>query len=463
MKDLETKVDELQQSSDAANQENGLLRAQVERLRVELREYRKRLSLMASGSGSGSGLSAMSSVPGVHTRGVYGLNNNEFIFDFPKFGESSAPKSFANGQASQPDKQNRARLDSAPGSRDNMNSAPGRSGADALGGAPGQRQTSLNLSPGNMGMPSYQGDASRASSSKNSGLGAVKHPGSTNNFPTSADSARSKRQSQKASTKDTSDSNSPSTSSDSHQSQLFSSSRTSPEPDSNSLSGAKSNDAHLGASCGSIDGERSFCEQLGLACGNVKNPIPPIRENSSTNSHAAGQPAASTELTPGLDWFAEQNGGQFDPVLFGDWREPQDAILSQDFGNFFNDVFALPELDNEPETEQPRKNDLIAQIDKKLDADDEVVPGEDKSKLWTCTKIWYEQQYLPSLRKIRLAMLTFSRDRLQSMEKFRNGEIDVDSLCSELRTKAQCSEGGVVVNQKDVDCIIDRVGTDNEK
>lgn len=48
------------------------------------------------------------------------------------------------------------------------------------------------------------------------------------------------------------------------------------------------------------------------------------------------------------------------------------------------------------------------------------------------------------------------RDRLQSMEKFRNGEIDVDNLCSELRTKARCSEGGVVVNQRDVDDIMGR-------
>lgn len=55
-----------------------------------------------------------------------------------------------------------------------------------------------------------------------------------------------------------------------------------------------------------------------------------------------------------------------------------------------------------------------------------------------------------------LTQLSSSRDRLQSMEKFRNGEIDVDNLCTELRTKARCSEGGVVVNQKDVDDIMGR-------
>lgn len=141
-----------------------------------------------------------------------------------------------------------------------------------------------------------------------------------------------------------------------------------------------------------------------------------------------------------MDWLTQQNGGQFDPVLFGDWREPQDAVLSQDFGSFFNDAFPLPDLGSpshnltEATTQpQPPKKDSGAQLDHKVE--EEVVPGEDKAKMLSCTKIW---------------------DRLQSMEKFRNGEIDVDNLCSELRTKARCSEGGVVVDQSDVDNIMGR-------
>lgn len=46
------------------------------------------------------------------------------------------------------------------------------------------------------------------------------------------------------------------------------------------------------------------------------------------------------------------------------------------------------------------------------------------------------------------------RDRLQSMEKFRNGEIDIDNLCSELRAKAKCSEGGAVVDEQHVNRIL---------
>jgi AP-1-like factor len=49
---------------------------------------------------------------------------------------------------------------------------------------------------------------------------------------------------------------------------------------------------------------------------------------------------------------------------------------------------------------QPPKKDLIAQIDSKLE--EEVVPGEDKSQMLSCTKIWYvflrfERIFLPFL------------------------------------------------------------------
>ncbi|KAI2452469.1 DNA-binding transcription factor yap1 [Ophidiomyces ophidiicola] len=136
----------------------------------------------------------------------------------------------------------------------------------------------------------------------------------------------------------------------------------------------------------------------------------------------------------GIDWLVQQNNGQFDPVLFNDYREPQDAVLSQDFGSFFNDAFPLQDVGSsfpnfDLGANHTPKADLISQIDRTLDADEEVVPGEDRSQML---------------------------DRLQSMEKFRNGEIDVDSLCTELRTKARCSEGGVVVNKKDVDDIMTR-------
>jgi AP-1-like factor len=179
-----------------------------------------------------------------------------------------------------------------------------------------------------------------------------------------------------------------------------------------------------------------------LACGNVDNPVPAVMKHCSKNSQTQQYQTVPTQPLS-FDWLAQQNGGQFDPVLFGDYREPQDAVLSQDYGTFFNDAFLPHDLGspfqnlNDPPSSSAPKKDLVSEIDRRLEDDDDglVVPGEDPSQMMTCTKIW---------------------DRLQTMEKFQNGEVDVDNLCSELRTKARCSESGVVINKKDVDAIMGR-------
>ena len=60
------------------------------------------------------------------------------------------------------------------------------------------------------------------------------------------------------------------------------------------------------------------------------------------------------------------------------------------------------------------------------------------------------------LLKNHSILTLYFRDRLESTEEFRNGEINFDDLCAELQTNARCSESGVVVDQKDVDDIISR-------
>lgn len=436
MKDLETKVEELQKSSDTANQENGLLRAQIERLQVELREYRKRLSWMSNGA---SGLSAISSLPAAHSRGAYGLQSNEFLFDFPKFGDLPGAHLF-NSSANKSDQSKNKPTGGVP-------HAPGVLSRDSLNGV-GTRALATSKS---------------SSSTPTGSVSTGRHNGT----PASTASVKTPYSGVKPSSapnQDTSSSDSPSSSSDSHHSQLFSSIGTSPEPSSHSPPEAKSNDCARGNTCsvhGTIDGEESFCARLGMACGSINNPIPAAQDRKTKSNSVSSSdqpPPAPAEDTLAFDWLAQQNGGQFDPVLFGDWREPQDAVLSQDFGSFFNDAFPLPDLGSpshnlsEAASTQPPKRDLVAQIDNRLD--EEVVPGEDKSQMLTCTKIWY---VLPATRHHRSRQLThMRRDRLQSMEKFRNGEIDVDNLCTELRTKARCSEGGVVVNRNDVDDIMGR-------
>ncbi|RDW74658.1 putative bZIP transcription factor AP-1/Yap1 [Aspergillus mulundensis] len=399
LKDLETKVDELQRASDDANQENGLLKAQVERLQVELREYRKRLSWVTQGNA----LSAINSYPGNANR-MSGLNNNDFMFDFPKFGDLPGGRIFSGSMA----KANQNKKDDAP--------------------IPGVlRHSPLQTTNGRSSNTASPRDATPNKPATASPITANGHPNSFYKF-----------QQQSGQVHDTSNSDSPSSSSDSHR--YLSSSGTSPEPSVQSPDN-QHKDSHDGHAC-TIDGEKSFCAQLGMACGNINNPIPAVRHRSesATGTPNAPQSTDNTENVAGIDFMAQQNGGQFDPLLFGDWREPQDAILSQDFNTFFDDAFPLPDLGSpshnltEAGTNAQPKKSILEVMDNKMD--EEVVPGEDKAQMLSCTKIW---------------------DRLQSMEKFRNGEIDVDNLCSELRTKARCSEGGVVVNQRDVDDIIGRV------
>lgn len=356
-------MDELQKNSDTANQENGLLRAQVERLQVELREYRKRLSWMTSGSGR----SAISAIPSAHSKGAYGLQNNEFLFDFPKFGDLPGSHLF-NSQGNKNDQSKAKPKDNVPR-------------------PPGVLSRENGASPNN--------SSSSKASTPTAGTSSKPSPWS-NNTPASTTSAKTPYNNLKpsnASTHDTSNSDSPSSSSDSHQSQLLSSNGTSPEPSLNSPPESKPN--YSGSNTcsihGSINGEQSFCAQLGMACGNINNPIP-AAQKAKSNSVSSDQPAPNDDY--GLDWLTQQNGGQFDPVLFGDWREPQDAVLSQDFGSFFNDAFPLPDLGSPSHNlteatnqQQPPKKDLVVQIDSKLE--EEVVPGEDKAQMLSCNKIWY--------------------------------------------------------------------------
>jgi AP-1-like transcription factor len=165
-------------------------------------------------------------------------------------------------------------------------------------------------------------------------------------------------------------------------------------------------------------------------------------------------------ITPGLDsnsfnWFAQQNGGGFDPVLFGDYREPQDAVASQDFGAFFNDAFPLPELGSpqhnfdEP-APSPARPDIMARVQAAQDGEDALIAADDASKLVPCNKIWF----VDSFPRTQSNADTMCRDRIQSMEKFRNGEVDIDNLCSALRSKARCSEGGPAVREEHVNNIL---------
>jgi len=183
------------------------------------------------------------------------------------------------------------------------------------------------------------------------------------------------------------------------------------------------------------EGELTFCEKLNMACGNPNNPVPRTMSKSSVNS---GNPITPNLDVNGIDWFAQQNGNQFDPQLFGDYRESQDNILSGEgfSDSFFSEAYPLPDFNspfNIAPSPAPMKKDLVTQIDEKQNEDEEVVPGEDPSLLLSCNTIW---------------------DRLQACPKVKEGEFDLDLLCKDLQKKAKCSETGAVVNESDFNKIM---------
>lgn len=87
VKDLETKVAELEKASASTTQENSQLRAQMDKMNVELTEYKKKLSLIVNNRGPN-----MSGKRPTFGNAVIGnLNDVNFQFEFPKFGQLPGP------------------------------------------------------------------------------------------------------------------------------------------------------------------------------------------------------------------------------------------------------------------------------------------------------------------------------------------------------------------------------------
>ncbi|KAK7534737.1 transcription factor PAP1-domain-containing protein [Phyllosticta citribraziliensis] len=425
LKDLETKVQELEQASDATNHENGLLRAQVERLQMELREYRKRLSLNASGVGK-----TQTGFPSLLSNASPGANN--FQFEFPRFGALPGSQLLNNGPLSKSSnapaggRQNSAGRSMSPSSNTNGVRSPDKA---STGASPNSHHSPSTNGTGNTanGSPTLNGP--RGSVSSSTGVGRVFQ------FNSNANSTN----------------DSPSASSVSNYG-ANSSCGTSPEPSHNSPGNEKIKDSQgNGYACyGNTEGEVTFCEKLNEACGNPRNPVP--RALSQSNDKPAPMAAthqAQVSKSPGndfgLDWLATQNDNQFNPSLFGDYRESQVAVVGDgDFtGGFFNDAFpadfsASPfNFGDGPTPGAANKQNPMEAIQRMQDGDDdEVVPGEDPNNLLSCHKIW---------------------DKLQNRQDFKDGTIDIDGLCTELRAKARCSESGVVVDSKDVEAALKRM------
>jgi AP-1-like factor len=129
---------------------------------------------------------------------------------------------------------------------------------------------------------------------------------------------------------------------------------------------------------------------------------------------------------------------------------------------FFNDAFLNTGYGSPfhfGDTPAVQKPNPLEQIERMQDGEEEVVPGEDIDQMLNCHKIWSVTPYIHRCS----ILLTMCRDKLSSRNDFKDGTIDIDNLCSELRAKARCSESGVVVDHKDVEEALKRLPRDQQQ
>ncbi|RYO75269.1 hypothetical protein DL766_003277 [Monosporascus sp. MC13-8B] len=387
LKDLETKVEELEKASAAANNENSQLRAQIEKMTVELGEYRKRLTLLGNAPRSASAASRHQSFG---QSAIQNLGDVNFQFEFPKFGTLPGLS-----------------MVSANSNTKRSTSYPSPSSSNTTGQNSPQEQSSDKPSSG----PAKGGDASDAQSKEPKEAPA--------RVPSTSDSA------------------SP------YENMYGGVSRASLDSATFSPNGAAG--ASPSSSSNSNVGPSS-------SCGTSPEPFTqsPVgfKPLETLTTIGEEQPAFTSDPTSGFatnfgnidfgnfDWLPSQNGGQFDPQLFGGYREPQNNILANTtFDSFFNDAFDVDFTTpyNVAPSPKPTKKNICDEIDAQKEQEDIITSVN--GNLLTCNNIW---------------------EKLQTCPKVHTGEIDLDGLCSDLQKKAKCGGTGAVVDEQDFKAIMTR-------
>ncbi|RWA14833.1 hypothetical protein EKO27_g285 [Xylaria grammica] len=394
LKDLETKVEELEKASNATNDENSQLRTQIEKLTVELEQYKKKLSVVSSRSRSSTGTTSR----GHSTFGsaaIQNINDVNFQFEFPKFGMFPGPNpaSLAGGKKASPYP--------SPSSGRSPNTQT----------SPPEHPTT-----GSSENSSKSRENSEGQHAKDPFASSIKYSDIFNN----------------SGPLDGANGNSGSRSSlDSVQFSLNGANTGSPSSSSNSVMGPSS-------SCGTSP-EPFTQSPLGFKPLETLTTIGEEQPGLTSDNTSAFGNLGNLDFT-NFDWLSQQNGGQFDPQLFGDYREPQSNILANTTfdDSFFNDAFDADFLApfNAPAVSSPKpaKKDICAEIDARKETEDTIVTSAN-GKLLTCNNIW---------------------EQLQGCPKVQAGDLDLDGLCSDLQKKAKCGGTGAVVDEKDFKAVMSK-------
>jgi AP-1-like factor len=447
LKDLETKVSELTKSQEADKHENGLLKAQIERLHIELREYRKRLSL---NGGSGANRSPPLTASGQsrsNTNPSYSTGN--FQFDFPKFGALPGSQIFGNSFSNGSNSSSGNRTSATPplvqsptgsisgpsqpqtvSSRDNSIAARSMSPKSLSGSntnSPGQI-SSLNPSfapySTNSNMHGFASTLPQMSNPTNDPFGDLFSPSilkGTSVENTGAYFGGNTRVNGGVSLNGVSDLNGGDSTAGLKRVFQFNGGSTSSDTASPSASSASQWNANANSSCGTSPepshdspgaqkpkNAETFCDKIDPRKNSTDVTVNQINNIQFTNGDYS---------VPSLD--------SFDPVLFGDYRESNDAIVGGgDFtGGFFDEalnpvpfdyasptsLFGILQSPQQTHTSltvsstgavnapSPSKN-LMADMDKIRDGGDDdyglpsAQPQQMKSdtsgKLISCNSIW---------------------------------------------------------------------------
>lgn len=179
-------------------------------------------------------------------------------------------------------------------------------------------------------------------------------------------------------------------------------------------------------------GEDTFCEQLNLACGTRLDPIPKVSKLASNDSPLiiSALQEDNNCLLPQKNSLNIMSPPAFELDFLSEYRDPI----------FEPETFSVPDLTTEASMFDPLE--LINQdksLKQTLPESQETVPAN-SNKLMTCTAVW---------------------DRISAHPKF--GELDIDGLCAELRTKAKCSETGAVLSEHDVNKVLSTLETRTKK
>lgn len=356
-------MEDLEKASESTNHENGRLRAQVERLNAELKEYKKRLSL------SGTGASRSPPVPAAYqSRPFWNTNQNDFQFAFPKFGDLPGSNFMNNGSL--------AKVGFSPNHEDNSSTSNGMPGvirANSSGSASLISPTNPDgLS--NTGFSNYGGfqpspNKSLSNYSDINGLfsppvlEAASHSNSSD-YVHGTQVPNTEKYNSLISGSSISDVTSPSASSASNHG-LDSSCGTTPEPSADSPDGRKTSESTLNT----INEETLVQEGLEGKTAAPERFMGILPGSMLSNSFEAPSSMLISPLKDihGIDWLAQQNGGQFDPVLFGDYREPQEKFMSS-YDGYFNEAFPFQDFSNPFNTDETtaspiQKRDLIKEME----------------------------------------------------------------------------------------------------